>query len=300
MLQKLYWIRFFCEDFETVEKDSEYIFKSALRSDYRLSCSFAENERIGWVVYATFMVLIYPVGILAIYLYFLLRKREDKTLIKDLVYPYRDNIYWFEAYELVRKLMQTVFVSYCLLFGNQVASFVALNLSVFFLSALVHLNPYRKYSDFGFAVMSLSMLAFSTQLNFVFDVEECDRDCQAERKGFAIGTLVLMEIAALFLFAFIEYMFSKNIMKGHEVNTSTVADEEEVDIPDAELITNLRKRINELNQEKLNEVSILKDENAILNDEVAILKEKSNELIAALKAENESLKCELGYQHTFA
>ena len=301
---------FFCEEFESVEEDSEFIFKTALRSDYRLSCSFAGSERIGWVAYATFMVLVYPVGILAIYLYFLylFNKTEDKTLIKDLVYPYRDNRYWFEAYELVRKLLQTTFVSFCLLFGNQVASSVALNLSVFFLLVLVHLNPYRKYSDFGFAVMSLSMLAFATQLNSWFDGEECDRDCQAEKKGDAIGALVLVEITALFLFAFIEYMFSKNIMKAHEVNTSTVADEEEVDIPDAELIiVKLRTENKELNQkiDVLNEkIQGLNNDIQVMDNEMRGLNEKNEEQsneITVLEAQFESLKYELiRYQQTFA
>ena len=67
-------------------------------------------------------------------------------------------------------------------------------------------------------------------------------DCQAEKKADAIGALVLVKIASLFLFAFIGYVFSNNKA---EVNSLTAADKEEVYIPDAELILNLRRKIND-------------------------------------------------------
>ena len=100
---------FWCERFPQAD---ESILRTALRSDYTLSCE-PSNERSIWLVYASMMVLVYPVGIVLVYVVVLLRfrstlradtvtdeEREELKMIYFLIKPYTREFYWFETYEV--------------------------------------------------------------------------------------------------------------------------------------------------------------------------------------------------------
>ena len=106
---------FWCEDFPDADRNSS-LYKSVLRSDYRTSCDPAEDpRREGFLVYAVFMVIVYPVGVLAFYSGILCRyngiartklqcrneeERSRLAKINFLIGPYREEAFWFEAYEV--------------------------------------------------------------------------------------------------------------------------------------------------------------------------------------------------------
>jgi len=170
---------YLCESFPTA--DGEDIFKSALRSDYRLSCKYS-RERVTALVYASFMLLFYPIGIVLLYVAFLKRykililKQDTPELDQEgekklkrvsfLINPYITKRYWFETYELVRKLAQTSLAAFL-----QDASFprlspvIAMNISIIAVLLLVFMKPYKTVGDFWFAFASLVLLIPASQLS---------------------------------------------------------------------------------------------------------------------------------------
>lgn len=202
---------FVCEDFDSVEEESNGIFKSALRSDYRLTCE-ATGERIFWLVFASCMVIIFPFGIIMAY-YVSLKsynsaegeERENlKVLLIDLLYPYKEEVYWFEVYDLIRKLFQTSGVALCLSFGVKAATTVALNISVAFLMVLIYVKPYRKSVDTLFCIFTYVVLIFSTQLSLWFESTNCDSFCQADKISGAFILMIFLVLVVGILITFAE------------------------------------------------------------------------------------------------
>ena len=114
---------FWCESFP--EADAAFnLTTSALRVDYRLSCDHEDNRRRIYVIYAASMVLVYPIGVFVLFASSLYVWKDQILAPKDstaegeqqgklkavgfLVKPYKAARFWFEAYELIRKLVQTI------------------------------------------------------------------------------------------------------------------------------------------------------------------------------------------------
>ena len=103
---------FVCEDLE--DADGILVPNSYLRNDFGVTCDDSP-ERSSWLIFAIAMTLVYPVGVIGLYLLTLLhyrevildesgansprRKKVQKNL-KFLLNPYRIKYYWFEAYEV--------------------------------------------------------------------------------------------------------------------------------------------------------------------------------------------------------
>lgn len=106
---------FWCEDFPYANQTLN-LSTSALRADYTISCETdGDSQRTAYIIYAGFMVLIYPVGVVVLYFALLLRyreillKREEDRLVHEklmlrkvdfLLVPYVNDFYWFEVYEV--------------------------------------------------------------------------------------------------------------------------------------------------------------------------------------------------------
>ena len=169
---------FWCEEFDTplanVSGGTDLQeTTNALKTDYRLSCA----NRDGWVAYALSMVVVYPVGVVFIYCYYLFRfkdivRKRVKTVhdrqrlnkVTFLIEPYTVSCFWFEAYELVRKVMQTSFVGF---FQEQheLMTFIAATLCIPAICVLVFFQPYKKQVDNVFALASLVVLAAAVQFS---------------------------------------------------------------------------------------------------------------------------------------
>ena len=72
-----------------------------LRADYRILCTSAKHR--AFMVYSGFMILVYPVGILVLYLYLLCQHHyaaeggDDLPDISDLLEPYQEKCWYWEV-----------------------------------------------------------------------------------------------------------------------------------------------------------------------------------------------------------
>lgn len=182
-----------------------------LRVDYHTTCS-PTTERIGWVIYAGLMVIIYPAGVILLYSALLhsfapLIKKNKEELDSDevqrlaqitfLISPYKSRTYWFEAYELLRKLLQTSLIGFLLPWvppeNLNVVAVVSQNLCMLAIGVMLYTQPYKLVSDFAFALVSLALLLLNTQFTVVDPYEPID----------TIFILVL-EIVLFFLFSLVD------------------------------------------------------------------------------------------------
>lgn len=199
---------FVCNHFNVTDIDvSEYV----LRSDFRTDCS-ASPERTWWIFYAVLMVFAYPFGVVILYAVNLgkfrkLVKGRERgaaelrrlTRISFLIYPYKPNMYWYETYELLRKLFQTSFIGLLPTPSpeNQgLLALIAQNVTVLAIIVLCYLKPYRKLSDFMFAVITLLLLLPAAQLSIMdpFAREETDMPLSI------LGMILLIEFLFFLVF----------------------------------------------------------------------------------------------------
>lgn len=138
---------FICDDL-----DGEDMF---LQADYDLACWTRRHQM--YLVYAGLMVMIYPIGIPAIFLWWLVRNRQDlntpdRTAVPHLQPfstiwgPYKPTRYYFEVVECCRRLT----ISMCSAFlvpnsVNQIA--VVLSLAVAFLFVSESMSPFANSED---------------------------------------------------------------------------------------------------------------------------------------------------------
>ena len=211
---------FWCESFPDADRRFN-LTTSALRADYRLSCEHdVDPERFGFEIYAGVMVVVYPVGVVALYTWVLYvhkdsvmafgdnttGRKEDKEKLRKvsfLIKPYKVKRFWFEAYELVRKLMQTSFVGFLTGLPVELPGFLAANslsLTVVFVLSLALLQPYKHLSDFAFAVISLLLLLPASLYSLL--------DPYARHEGISnagLEALVITELCVFALFVVFEF-----------------------------------------------------------------------------------------------
>lgn len=197
---------FWCDDFADADR-SINLTSRALRTDYSLSCERdVDPNRILYEFYAGFMVVLYPIGVVFLYIAVLLhyRRRTDtrddqhveKMTVLFLIKPYKEERFWFEAYELVRKLIQTCLVGFLQSSSLETeipgfSALLSLNLIVFFTVLLMTIRPYKCQSDFCFAVVSLLMLLPATQFSLVDQFGRFQEVATAGLDGLIIAELVV-------------------------------------------------------------------------------------------------------------
>ena len=154
---------FACEDLD----DDKYY----LRADYRIECD--SSEHVAYQVYAGIMILVYTVGIPAMYGYLLFRDRdvlktkcrgEDSSRIEaisDLWEPYRSNVFYYELIECTRRILLSSVVVF--IYPNTSAQ-IAITILISFLFVVIFeaMSPYvspwdRWISRLGQVVVFISM-----------------------------------------------------------------------------------------------------------------------------------------------
>ena len=238
---------FWCEDFEFTDGS---LTSSALRADYQLSCLTSEDtSRLGYIIYAIFMVLIYPIGIVALYSVLIykafgrcsarevchskglsqrsseqvpIRKHIRQKSVNFLTAPYRQNFHWFETYELLRKLCQTSTLGFLqsIKLGSSYATrillpVIALNTGIIFICVLIWLQPYQSIGDFTFAVISLFMLLPATQIP-LFDPFRRDSESQV-----GLASLIWVEIALFLTITMVELVAASRLQPTSDDTSST-------------------------------------------------------------------------------
>jgi len=170
------------------------------------------------------MVFVFPVGIFLMYAFLLRRYRslvliqsgnndainladEDKKRLKTIEFltePYTKNAYWFEAYELVRKLVQSYRASFIQTSsGDIVPEVISLNFCFIAVLNLVCWKPYKEQGDFWFALISLILLLPMIQVNLV----------GISRDGFndASNTIIVLEFVFMFVIALCQGYYNSRV-----------------------------------------------------------------------------------------
>jgi preprotein translocase subunit YajC len=91
---------------------------SFLHADYSVDCD--TTSHMSWVAYGALMLFVYPIGVLSLFTYLLVKNRKklnqpDEERIKDqglkriifLWEPYKPKYWWFEVFETARRLTMT-------------------------------------------------------------------------------------------------------------------------------------------------------------------------------------------------
>ena len=215
---------FWCEHF--LHADAAFnLTTSALRADYRLSCDKdSDAVRQAYEIYAVVMLCVYPIGIVVLYVALLLRYRtmikqstketatqceervqqERLAKITFLITPYTVDRYWFEAYELLRKLTQICIAGFLQDSPARedlptLPALLSLFLTALFMVVLALLTPYKLDSDHAFALVSLLLLVPAAGLGTVEELETYDSVTIT-----ALDVLVALEMALFVFFVIIE------------------------------------------------------------------------------------------------
>jgi hypothetical protein len=156
---------------------------SWLRADYSISC---ESDRYkAYRVYGVFMILLYPLGIPALYIYMLwrhrvnLRKTDNKREIDVSLHttsflwsPYTPNTYWWEVVECIRRLLLAGFLVF-ILPGTAGQAAVSCVFAIFSMVAFGHFKPLAVPLDsknylLGCIILFLSMfVALLLNVNYI-------------------------------------------------------------------------------------------------------------------------------------
>ena len=128
-----------------------------LRADYDLICT--TDKHANFKLYAAFMVCVYPIGIPAVFTYWLARNRlelaksgrDDKLQLQpasDLWSPYKPSRFYYEVVECARRITLTGIAVFVL--PNSPAQIaVVLLLAVVFLFVSESMSPFEKSVDMG-------------------------------------------------------------------------------------------------------------------------------------------------------
>ncbi|GMI14345.1 hypothetical protein TrVE_jg11238 [Triparma verrucosa] len=180
-----------------------------LVSDQSLSCG-SEQHQV-YVLYASIMIFVYPVGIPLLYFVLLWMKRkqlreerlrdEDPSLLKTsfLWDEYRCEYWWFEVFDCLRRLSQTGLLIF--LFRGRISQIVvAIIMSVVYLGLVIHWKPYAKWSDNQLAIASQVAIFFTLFSALLTKVDVDEKDAYDEMKfGFLLIFVNCLVIAMFIL-----------------------------------------------------------------------------------------------------
>jgi hypothetical protein len=183
-----------------------------LRADYSISCDSATYK--AYRVYGVFMILLYPLGIPALYSYLLYQHRDsakqsdelreaDPTLssTRFLWSPYTPDAYWWEVAECMRRLLLAGFLVF-ILPGTPGQAAVS---CVFAIASMVAFGHYRPFIDpldaknywLGCVILFLSMF-----VALLLVVDYADADSHSSKQAMS-AVLILLNLW-LFISAIIQ------------------------------------------------------------------------------------------------
>jgi hypothetical protein len=190
---------------------------SYLRADYSIQCGTARHK--AYKVYAAFMVIIYPVGIPALYAWLLwinkhklnvmhessvrmLSRHRDVSLrpTRFLWKTYTPRMYYWEVVECIRRLLLTgaiVFIAP----GTSAQAAIACILAVISMAVALYCHPHADSLDANIYTTGAMIVFLSMFLSLAINSDISKEDHQSQ-KAFAI-VLVILNIVLL-LAAFVQ------------------------------------------------------------------------------------------------
>ena len=176
---------------EKLDDDVEY-----LRADYSLTCSTGIHA--GMMAYAGLMILVYPVGIPAIYAWWLFSNRNDLAKVgapgastrdtskldhlqpmRDLWAPYKPHRYYYEVVECGRRIALTGLAVF-LMPGSAAQSAIEVLLSALFMTISDVLSPFVDPFDAWLYRTGSWIIFLSMFLALLLKVDASDEDSQSQ------------------------------------------------------------------------------------------------------------------------
>ncbi|GMH77627.1 hypothetical protein TrLO_g10306 [Triparma laevis f. longispina] len=198
-----------------------------LARDHSVDCK--SPEHLFYKTYATFMIMVYPVGIPTLYLILLFRNRKrlqkadrdyDPKILKIsfLWQNYEPGMWWFEVFECARRLGMSgvlVFVAQ----GSASQIVVGLLISVITSGLYIHWRPFEKESDDNLAIFTQISLYF-TLLAALLRKVDVDKTDNYNQSIFGIMLIVinLSSVALIILSQFTKpfhYLFDSMLGTKH-------------------------------------------------------------------------------------
>lgn len=181
---------FSCESFDNG--------KVYVRADYSIECDSRGHKALR--IYASFMILVYPMGIPALYSGLLFRKRgvlldksrrEDALSVQstsDLWKPYKPNRFYYEVVECMRRalLAGVLFVV-----KDDMAAQIAVTLMIAFAFAIVFeiLSPYESRLDTWLSRAGHAVVYSSMYFALLLKVD-VSRETQSSQKAFELVLMI--------------------------------------------------------------------------------------------------------------
>ena len=169
--------------------DSEVTY---LRADYDLVCW--TRAHVGYMTYAGFMILVYPVGIPAVFAWVLYVNREgiksvedtnnslippETEAIKDLWAPYKRSRYYYEIIECGRRIALTGLAVFIYPGSTAQVAIEAL-LAIVFYSISEILSPFAESLDAWLYRSGTWVIYLSMYLALLLEMDTADEDSQSQ------------------------------------------------------------------------------------------------------------------------
>ena len=187
---------FVCQMFDGAEAQDNFV--SALRADYTVDCN--ADDREVWVVYAGVMSAVYALGVICVFVlctvFYQPTEGSMRGPLPFLTSPYHPGAYWYETYELARKLLMTSFIVLLQLiptvYLTEVLLLSAQNINILAIVVLSYVSPYRDPTDFWLALLSLILLVPLIQYSLL--------DPYGDTLTDVVEVIVYVELGLLVLF----------------------------------------------------------------------------------------------------
>lgn len=171
---------------ETLDNEVTY-----LRADYSLACSASVHT--AWKVYAGLMIVVYPIGIPAVFAWLLVSKRHDIAKVsagdksalerlqpmRDLWEPYKPRVYYFEVVECGRRIVLTGLGAF-LFPGSSAQVALEVVFAAVFIAVSEMLSPFVNPMDAWLYRSGTWVVFFSMYLALLLKVDASDEDSQSQ------------------------------------------------------------------------------------------------------------------------
>ncbi|CAM9356991.1 unnamed protein product [Ascophyllum nodosum] len=203
-------------DCEVLDDGNDY-----LRADYSIECDTFRHR--AFMIYAGFMILVYPVGIPALYAVFLFRNRKVLTdenarqsdygayWISDLWMPYKPWLFYYEVVECVRRITLAGVVLFFV--GDNTSTQISVTLLLAILFALIAggLTPYDSQLDGWISCMGHAVVILSLFFLLVTDVQVLDEAViSQDAYGWILIALNASMVLVVIRFACCGYGYAKD------------------------------------------------------------------------------------------
>jgi len=188
-----------CDDLDNGQK--------LLRVDLRISCN--ETGRVGWEAFGYLTILLYPVGVTALYSILLYQKRarlaqdvearfenEETRGIVFLWEPYKPEFFYFEVVETVRRLAMTGVLS-IIDPGSFTQLTTGLIISCIHTAVLCFFKPYQEARDNNIGILSSALIVLTFISSSLTKYQKGLVDSDYDAKGLGIVLVLATALIAM-------------------------------------------------------------------------------------------------------